>query len=662
MLQTAAYIPVNSYRNWQNLKNSDGTLNSANPNNYYNQYNYNPWFSLDNGRSTTRRNSFQGNANLDYDIAPWMKATYRIALTNGNAFNKLTTDKFIYNAYRKSSAQQYPPTDIAGSVRDNSNYNTKISQDAYLTFDKKFSKSFKSTLILGSNINDEQSQNIRIATTALVIPGLFNANNRVGEPVLDPNFDRNSTLLKRNIGLYASLSLGFKDYLFLEVAGRNDWTSLLDKENNSFFYPSANLSFVVSNAIPALRDSKALSFAKLTFGASKVGQININPYETKAIFNVGAGFPYGGVNSFTVGNRVVQKGLKPEFTTAYEVGMELGFFDRMNLELSAYQSATVNQTLPISNSWATGYNQLLTNIGGTDSRGVEVTLRGDVVKTKSGFTWGISTNYSYRDNKVTELYSDVKSVNVADPSRDQAFQTGGGIFAVVGEQYPMLQVSAYARDPQGRVIVDAASGLPSAASSLLVAGQTAPKHIVGLGTTLSYKGFSLYALAEYRAGNVVYHDLGYDLAVSGRSIATVAYNRERFVFPNSSIASGANADGTPTYVANTTILSGADGADNFWDASYRRYGENFVTSGAFWKLREARLSYTVPTTILAEASKYIKGLSISFVGRNLLMFLPSTNVFADPEFGTSTSNAVGASNSFNTPTTRTYGFNLNVTL
>ena len=672
VLQTAAHIPLTQYRNWQDFKNPDGTLNPANPNNYYNEYYKNPWFELDNNRIVQRINNLTGNANAEYKVAEWMTATYRIGITNTTNFSKQITGKYTYRDYSKNVLSRSTATDINGLVNDISSYSTKITQDAYVTFDKKFSSLFKATLIVGSNINDVATQNVSIGSTSIVVDGLPNVNNRLGEAITNGGGGNivqtgfgvtNGSTLARTSGLYADLSLGFKDFLFLHASGRNDWTSLLDKGNNSYFYPSVDLSFVVSNAIPALKNSSVLTFAKITGAASQVGQISVAPYATRSIYGLGGGFPYGGLAGFSVGNRLVKAGLKPEFTTAFEVSTEIGFFDRVNLEVAAYKTETTNQTLPATTSPTSGYTQLLTNIGKTEGLGLEVAIRGDIIKPKdkSGFNWNVNANYSYRENKVTELFAETKQIAIGT-STDFG-DNNGNIFAIVGQQYPVLQVTNYLRDPQGRVVVDPITGYPSQAPSLLNVGQTNPRHTLGIGTTLSYKGFSFYALAEYRGGNVVYNDLGWDLVFTGLAQVTTNYNRERFIFPNSStVATVDPTTGAPaTYTANTSITV-RDGSREFWDDHYKKYGENFVTSAAFWKLREARLSYTVPASILQDASKYIKGASISLVGRNLLMFLPKTNQFADPEFATSNGNAVGVSDNSNIPTTRTYGISINVTL
>ena len=236
----------------------------------------------------------------------------------------------------------------------------------------------------------------------------------------------------------------------------------------------------------------------------------------------------------------------------------------------------------------------------------------------------------------------------------------------MGEQYPTIKVLAYKRDPAGRVIVNSETGYPSLAPGLKTIGQSNPKYRLGLTTSFKFKGFGLNAVAEYRGGNFIYHGLGSTVWFTGVGQATAAYGRERFVFPNSVTA---NADGSFTPNTNITVKDGGLGA---WDSNLRRYGENFVTSGAFWKLRELAFTYDVPKGILSQ-TKFIKSATIGIVGRNLLLLLPKENLYTDPEFSNTQNdnvnntgaianagNSVGLNTFAQTPPTRTYGFTVNL--
>ncbi|MDX1903474.1 MAG: TonB-dependent receptor [Thermonemataceae bacterium] len=643
VINSAANIPLNSYRNWKPLKNADGSLNYANPNNYYNDYYNNPWFYLDNNRLDRTDDFLTANAELNYKVAPWLNATYRIATTNQSTFSKAYSDKFDYSSWATDSVGRSVAKDYAGYVRDVSSNSTRISQDLFLTAKKKWTN-FSVLGIVGMNLFDNSTKYSSVAATGLVIPGLFNVNNRIGEAVVDEENTKT-----RRVGVFGDVTIGFKDYLFLHASGRNDWDSRLAKENNSFFYPSVDLSFVLSDAIGALKDNKTLTYAKLTAAATKVGNVNLGAYNLETVFNGGAGFPYGDLAGFSVGNTQYDPKLKPEFTTSYEFGIELGFLERLNLELAYYTQKTTDQTVNIAISNSTGFTGAVINTGQVDNSGFEATLRGTVLKTEN-FRWDVSMNYAYRDNKVASLYQGLDEIALSNVDAD------GTIAAIAGEQYPALKVSSYKRDPQGRVIVDPVTGYPIEATGFTNVGQTNPKHLVGIQTSFSYKGFSLSALAEYRAGNVIYHATGHNLVFTGVAEVTAMYNRERFVFPNS-VTEVTDTNGNVIDYQPNTNIAVQDGGLGFWDDHFDGVGENFVTSGAFWKLREVNLTYTLPESFL-EKSKIFKGASVSFIGRNLLMLLPKANKYTDPELSTTTGNAQGANNIFNTPPTRMYGFNV----
>jgi hypothetical protein len=260
------------------------------------------------------------------------------------------------------------------------------------------------------------------------------------------------------------------------------------------------------------------------------------------------------------------------------------------------------------------------------------------------------------DTQVTSLYGDLQNISVSGFFGVTGDASLGQIFAQIGQQYPILKTVSYARDPQGRVVVDANTGYPLKDANLTIQGQLTPRHKLGINTQLRYKGITLNALAEYRGGYVVYHGLASSMWFTGTSAATTAYDRERFVFPNSSYKD----ETTGNYVANTSVAV-LDGGLGAWDTNLRNFGENFVTSGAFWKMREVSLTYDFPSSLLSK-TKFINAASIGFVGRNLFTIVPEANIYTDPEFAVGTNNgSIGLNNTAQTPPTRTYGFNIAVT-
>ncbi len=651
ILNQAGQIPIASYRNWRNYKNSDGSLNYANPNNYYNDYFPNPFADKDMNRAKERIGTLVGNVQLEYQFTDWLSVLYRLGATNTLGDRKFTTEKFAYNSFAKSTGKFIASNDINGSSDSRLRNENRLVQDFLVTLKKQFGD-FKLDLILGNTIREEYLREVRAGASALVVPGTYNAGNRVGEPTVT-----DFSSLRRIIGTYADFNVGYKDYLFLHLSGRQDDYSTLAPSNRTFFYPSVDVSFVATDAIPSLKDNQILSYAKLTVSGSKVGNVNVNPYQLQNIYAPGNGFPYGSNAGFTTGNAFNDPLLKPEFTTSYEVGADLAFLDsRLTMDLAYYTQTTDNQTVSIDLARSTGYSIASLNAGSMENKGFEVTVKGTPINTQSGLKVTLGANYSNTDTKVTSLFGDLKNINLSNSVTGGTTDASlGQVFAEIGQQYPLLKAVAYARDPQGRVIVDRATGYPLKDQNIQNQGQLSPRHKLGINASVSYKGFTLSALAEYRGGAVLYHGLASTMWFTGTSAATTAYDRERFVFPNSSYK-----DDNGNYVPNTTIAT-QDGGLGAWDTNLRTVGENFVTSADFWKIREVSLVYDFPASMLSKV-KFIKTASVGLVGRNLFNFFPSSNIYTDPEFAIGADNgAIGLNSTLQTPPTRTYGFTVSLT-
>ncbi len=236
--------------------------------------------------------------------------------------------------------------------------------------------------------------------------------------------------------------------------------------------------------------------------------------------------------------------------------------------------------------------------------------------------------------------------------------TGGTaqVFAKEGYLYPVLIGSAYLRDSQGRVVVDPITGFPSADPVNKLLGNTNPKHILGTNLAVTWKQLRLSAVAEYRGGYVIFNSAGSGYDFSGSSIRTVTYNRERFVFPNSSYLDPVSGQ----YVANTNLTVRNGNAD-FWAAAAPNMSiaENYINNGAYWKVREIALQYNLPQSLLSNL-KYVKGATISVQGRNLFLFTPKSNIYTDPDYLLG-GNAIGINTLGQTPPTRYYGATLSLT-
>jgi hypothetical protein len=295
-----------------------------------------------------------------------------------------------------------------------------------------------------------------------------------------------------------------------------------------------------------------------------------------------------------------------------------------------------------------------------DNWGVETELKVKLL-TKRDFTWDVNANYSFNDNKVKSLYGDLNNVLLNRYTFSTSDGSSGFIYAEIGKPFPYLKTTQWQRDAAGKVIVNSVNGYPGISNKEKNWGTTLPKHILGLGTTVKYKNIALSANAEYRGGNYYYHGIAPYLIFTGIGFETGKYNRESFIFPNS-----VTLDNTGKSIDNTSVPV-EDGWYEYWDHYHRRAGENFVTSGAFWKLRDVSITYDFPKKWFG-TGKVFKAMTLGVNGRNLVILKPKNNIYGDPEFSgnpdnraNGNGNGVGLSDTGNTPPYRSFGATLNIT-
>ncbi len=673
VLNQQAHAPINSY------PLNDITTPYGDVNGYYNAYYPNPYWQItgDNSRAVTNRYTIQGSTDVSYQFKPWLKVLYRVGGQISDTQNKAHRAEVTFSEY--ALTDPWAAGNIASStgkanasVQDGTELRTRFTGDLLVTLNPKFGD-FTTRLILGQQTRQEYSRSTFDFANALVVPGVYNISNRLGNANVY-EFNTRSRL----IGFFGDFTLGYKDFAFINVTGRNDQTSLLSAANRSFFYPGVNASVILSDALPFLKNNNILTYAKIRGALAKVGQVNVQPYQLQNVFNPGTGFPFGGQAGYQLGNQQNDPNLKPEFTTNREVGLEVGLFGRLNLEAVYYNTTTTNQTVPIQVSRATGYTSALVNTGTMVNHGLELDLSTTrPIVNAGGFTWNISTNFTYLESKVQDVYQDLSRVNIPYGSvqfRPDLQPLASDVYAAKGFAYPALYVNDIQRvqntDPAGlnydatgqfvgRPVVSATTGYPVLDPNLKYAGTTQPKYRFGLTNTFKYKGLSLATVIEYRGGAVIYNALGNALEFTGAGIRSTYAGRQNFVFPGSVVQ---NTDGT--FRENTNVTT-KDGNLTFWTNSpYHNAGYSYVTSADFWKLREVALSYNIPASVLGY-TKFIKTMTVALTGRNLIMLRPKTNVFTDPEFsgGTNsndTSNAVGTTTEYQTPPTRFYGFRVSV--
>jgi len=641
---TGQHIPLTQYADWRTPSTPEKT-NYADINHYYNDYYNNPYTDKDKNRRKRRRDQLIGTLTLSQDITPWLNGMIRSSLSLNNSTYKNTHEEWDYSywAQYESGRSNSSGGDKKASVSDGSNIDFRWTNDMIFTANNKFGD-FKLTTILGATTRSTYYHSIHVGASSLEVPGLYNISNRLGE--LSGSQAYYET---RRIGVFGDVTLGYKNFLFVHASGRNDWDSRLDPSQWSFFYPGVDASFVFTEVIPGLADSDILTYGKIRGGIAKVGSININPYSLENTFGVTGGFPYGDLTAHSISGSLKNRYLEPEFTLSKEIGIDLNFYrSRINLEMSYYSMSTTNQTLPAQIPYSSGYSSMYVNAGEMTNSGIELEL-GLVPISTINFRWDVNINYANWKSKVVSLTDEFEELYL-----------GNFVYAIEGQPYPVNKASDFNRDPQGRVIVDAKTGLPTKSTDLVVTGQTTPKHLLGLQTYLRYKGITAGVSAEYRGGLVLRSGPGRDMMFPGISALSASAGRERFIFPNSVINTGTTEE--PVYVENTNITTN-DGNVDFWTQTYRGVSRPFVVNGAFWKIREVSLYYEVPERLLSSGTKgFIKGVKAGFVGRNLFMFLPKTNMYGDPEANNGNSNAVGYAPPAAIPPSKSIGFNVTITM
>jgi TonB-linked SusC/RagA family outer membrane protein len=628
-------------------------------------YSLNPYWYVNNVRNKYRDDNLTGNIDFNLKIRPWLNALYRVGYSGFLQNGSLTTaDKtysndailFSNSSFSSNNYIAYPPA--PNQVQNNFDFRSRLYTTALLTADNTF-KAFSSKAIIGYTTNDSYERNSTQSSQSLAFPGFFN----IGSGTQSPSLSDIVTDV-RTTGAFVDWTVGYKEFLFVHGSVRRDESSLLAQQFRIYYYPGVDVSFVASDVIKALQDSRVLSYLKLRGSITKVGNINIPPYSLQNTFqlansNTGStyynSFPFTttGVTSYALNQTIYNPLLKPEFTVSKEVGAELGFLKgRINLQLAYFDELTSNQTVPIQVSPVTGYATQYINVGEMENKGFETDLNlTPLIRLANGLKWNFGVNFSYLNNKVVRLLPGTDELNIGGTGTVGSKGLVQNDYAIVGMAFPYLKVQDWVRDPQGHVVVDAVTGLPSQDPNPRAVGQLNPKYRLGLNTSVTYKGFTLSGVAEFRAGNVVFNNMPY-LDEFGLSPRSVAGGNQRFVYPNSVIQVAPGK-----YVPNTNVT--IDDYFQFWGQNGFAYlpPAMFVSSGDFWKIRELALTYDVPQSIVQKA-KILKKATVSLVGRNLFIWRPKDNQWTDPEFSEDNSNAVGQTSTYQAPPVKSYGLNL----
>jgi TonB-linked SusC/RagA family outer membrane protein len=666
-LNTSTWAPLDVIKDWRN--NQFGEMSG-----YFNDYYNNPFWIRDNSRDIRRSQNLNASARLQYKLSSAIDLNARLTLNTITSNTATQNNSYTFTnfsakqAYSNNFNNNYDRfltgvgrfisrTNLVGGIGELNSNTTRITGEAYAGYNKNFGnislKTVVGTQLIALRVKQTQSTTTGIGVPGTFTPAAFNLSNSATGLFTGANPETET----RKWGAYVDATVGYKNFVFVHGAFRNDATSLFyntssdagNFSNPNFQTYGGDISFIPTEAFPSIKN-RVLESLKLRAGINRNGNDNVSPYGLQLTYGNQTGFPYSGLIGTSVGNTRVNQSLRPENIVSKEAGVELSLFkNRILLEASFYHQNNRDQIISINTSSASGFPAYRLNAADVVNKGMEYDLKVQVWKNRD---WAITAqgNYSHNTNEVTNIYAglDLKKVT---------YQSAGNylLSATKGLMFPTLETTSFLRDEQGHVIVDTADGWALRNGQLTPQGTTQPVHILGLGLNVSWKNFTLIANAEYRSGNVVYHSIGQDMTFTGSGAQTNIYHRETFVWPNS-----VRYDASGKLVPNTNYAVGSYQAiyQGFGDQGYSRgfagIGEMFVSSAAFWKIRDMNLSYDLPKS-LTNRLKVVRGITLSAFARNLVTWLPKDNWYTDPELSNSNGNGQGINNSFNTPPVRQYG-------
>jgi TonB-linked SusC/RagA family outer membrane protein len=596
----------------------------------------NPYWTIKHNKWNDEINRIIGNVNLNYEFNSWLSVDYKLGV---DFYSQ------IINTYDQVGARGQANHAVGGvGAVGVTNFDSKDTY-SYLNFTlkRKINDQFNITAIVGNEVAQLSSASEAIVGANVNIRDFRDLNNTT------TYFPSDSKAKSRLIGVYADIAVGYKDFLTLNLTGRNDWSSTFGKEQRSYFYPSVAASFIFTEAFPVLKNN-VLTSGKLRSNIATVGR-TAPIYSTDTYFGaagVADGFgpnityPFNGLGGRTLSDGAGNPLLGPEFTTSFEIGTELNFFNgRFGIDFTWFSSKSTDIIFSVPISASSGFTSAINNAGVMETKGIELLLTGQPIKTKD-FVWDISINFTKLDPKVKSLANGVTSIFLGGFTTPQARLEAG-------QPYGVLFGSVFNRHSSGKLLINSTTGLTSLAPANGRIGNPNPDWTAGITNTFNYKGISLSFLIDIRqGGDVLSRNIG-DLRRTGVVAETAEFNRfeaDGTTLSKPYIIDGVFSDGTPNNIPVT--------AQAYWGNIFAfGTGESYVFDASWVRLREASISYAFPKSLLDKT--FLGGLEIGVNGRNLLLSAPNFPHF-DPE-----TNALGVSNGqgleYNAlPNTRTYGF------
>ncbi|MDZ7900053.1 MAG: SusC/RagA family TonB-linked outer membrane protein [Arcicella sp.] len=540
----------------------------------------NPRWILNNYKTTGVVNRFFSATSFNWEISKDFTALYKIGLDTYDE-----TQEFMLNK--------------GGTVLVNGLYNTLNSKSTIvdnsliLSYTKSLSDKLTLAGKLGGNMRNDRFGQYNILSQNMLARGLYRHNNFID------NVAFNRTTEQTRMGVFGEVTADYDNFLFLNFAGRNDWTSTVEADNRQIFYPSGSISFVPTSAFKGF-NSKTLNYLKMRVGVGTSAGFP-NPYQTRNILNQNARgwLTSAPIQTHSVDNVLGNRNLKPELHTETELGLEGKLFNsKIGFDFTYYNRVTRNliTTAPLDAS--TGYTSTTINVGRIRNTGFEFSLNGTPI-TKGLFSWDVALTYSRNTPTVEDLGNDIKEVQIS------GFGSALGNYAVVGRPFNIIKGIGYRRNEAGQLLIDGAGNLQQTATPIEL-GDPNPAFNSSMINTFNYKGLSLNVMVTYRHGGAMYSSTAGALLGRGLTIESgqeSGYDRaQTFIFP------GVKADGTPNNIQVT-------GSDVNFNNVYFFGDEGRIFDASTVRLQEVSLTYALPKNLISKLG--MKGASLTFSGNNL---------------------------------------------
>lgn len=594
----------------------------------------NPYYLMPRQFIVNKRDRILGTATVRYNLFKWLYLQGRM--------NMDYSVSFLEQNYPTGTGSSTPlnqaGTGFNGTYSVNEATGRQINADFLLGGNHKFGD-FSVDLSLGGNIYTNYSRTSNLSVVDFTVRDLYSFENGITKS--DPNNPTNFTIYRERVNsLYGFAEFGYKNLIFLNVAARNDWFTVLNPAKNSYLYPSFSGSFIFSEL---LKQVSWLNYGKLRASYADVGSANgINAFSGVLTYGI---LPnqFSGMSLGTITNAASPNPLlRPFSVKEKEIGIELKMFgSRVNLDIAAYDKQTRDQILTVEISNASGYTGTPLNLGSLQNRGLEFLLDVTPVKTKD-FTWISSFNTALNTTKVLALAPGTKRLIVTSFGGNEFL---GSLVYEVGQPLNQLAAKTYLRDSKGNIVVGDNGRLQASTGPDVLFGSALPKYTGGWNNVFRYKNLSLLVHIDYKAGGKVLSSTALNGLRQGHTKASLVGREGGVIFP------AVTASGNP----NTTAV---DPQLFYTDYRNLQIADPFLFKSDFVKLRNITLSYDF-TRLIGSRIKFVKGLTLSASCRNVLI-IKKYIADLDPEsFASSGDSRVGYEQA-TLPTTRNYGVNLNV--